>query len=152
MNPNSKFHPKYRSSTGSTSLMNEMEPDFERVVSGLSDTTAASTVAPITTKQLITQTVSGEDAYDVITASPSGSSDGSSNEFVKVEHSDLQQSAELVTEPLSFRMLQMHNDSDDEKRRTDRKYPVDKTLNTLMFSFPFFILPPRDVCTSYSNL
>lgn len=65
--------------------------DYEPVVDGLSSTAAASAVVPITAKQLMTQTVGGEDTYDVITASPSGSSDGSSSEFVKVEHSDVQQ-------------------------------------------------------------
>ncbi|EFO16862.1 hypothetical protein LOAG_11642 [Loa loa] len=83
MDPNSKFHPE--SSTASTSPMKEMELGFEPVVSGL----PAESAVLITAKQLTTQTVGGEDTYDVI-ASPSGSSDGSS-EFVKVEHSDVQQ-------------------------------------------------------------
>ncbi|EJD76670.1 hypothetical protein, variant [Loa loa] len=78
-------------------------------------------------KQLTTQTVGGEDTYDVI-ASPSGSSDGSS-EFVKVEHSDVQQSIGLVGDTLSFRMLQMHNVGADEKKTRDRRYPVENLMD-----------------------
>lgn len=47
------------------------------------------------------QTVGGENVYDVITASPSDSSDGSSNEFVKVEHSDVQQRLSFSTMELA---------------------------------------------------
>ncbi|VBB31770.1 unnamed protein product [Acanthocheilonema viteae] len=127
MNSNSKFHLEDQLSTASTSPMNETELDFEPVVGDLSDITTTSAVVPITTKQLMTQT--GEDVYDVITASPSGSSDGSSNEFVKVEHSDVQQNVELTGNPLSFKMLQMHDDADNEKRGTDRKYPVGNIMD-----------------------
>ncbi|EJW83048.1 hypothetical protein WUBG_06042, partial [Wuchereria bancrofti] len=95
------------------------ELNFESVVSGLPSTTTASAV-PITTKQLTEQTIGGEDTYDVITVSPSSSSDGSGNEFVKVEHSDVQQS---VGDTLPFRMVHMHSDGDD-KRGRDRRYPV----------------------------
>lgn len=63
--------------------------DFESVVSDILSTTATSAVQ-IPAKELAVQTVGGDDTYDVIPASPSGSSDGSSNEFVKVEHSDVQ--------------------------------------------------------------
>ncbi|VDN90686.1 unnamed protein product [Brugia pahangi] len=66
------------------------ELNFESVTSDLPSITTASAV-PITTKQLTAQTVGGEDTYDVITVSPSSSSDGSGNEFVKIEHSDVQQ-------------------------------------------------------------
>ncbi|VDO40016.1 unnamed protein product [Brugia timori] len=92
------------------------ELNFESVISDLPSITTASAV-PITTKQLTAQTVGGEDTYDVITVSPSSSSDGSGNEFVKIEHSDVQQS---VGDTLSFRM---DNDGDDKSKR-DRRYPV----------------------------
>uniref|UniRef100_A0A1I8EQI5 Uncharacterized protein n=1 Tax=Wuchereria bancrofti TaxID=6293 RepID=A0A1I8EQI5_WUCBA len=100
------------------------ELNFESVVSGLPSTTTASAV-PITTKQLTEQTIGGEDTYDVITVSPSSSSDGSGNEFVKVEHSDVQQS---VGDTLPFRMVHMHSDGDD-KRGRDRRYPVGSIMD-----------------------
>lgn len=66
-------------------------------------------MVPVTTKQLMTQIVAGEDVYDVITSSPSGSSDGSSNEFVKVEHSDVQQR-------LLFPTMKLANIALDDKK------------------------------------
>uniref|UniRef100_A0A0R3S294 Uncharacterized protein n=1 Tax=Elaeophora elaphi TaxID=1147741 RepID=A0A0R3S294_9BILA len=95
-----------------------MEVDFEPIASSPIDTTATSAVVPITAKS-----VGGEETYDVITTSPSSSSDGSSSEFVKVEHSDVQQSVGLVCDTLSFKMLQMRDVGDDEKGRTGRRYP-----------------------------
>ncbi|KAM3716521.1 Reticulon-4 [Dirofilaria immitis] len=96
---------------------NERELDSEPAVSSPPGITAASL---ITTKQLMSQKISGDDTYDVITSSPSSSSDGSSNEFVKVEHSDVQRSAGLTDNTLPFGMLQLHNDEND-KRKDDRK-------------------------------
>ncbi|VDK72207.1 unnamed protein product [Litomosoides sigmodontis] len=125
MDANSKFHPEYRSSTASTS-MNETELDFEPVVSGLSD------AAAITTGQLITQTVGGENVYDVITASSSDSSDGSSNEFVKVEHSDAQQSGGSIGDSVSFKISQVHSDGDDKMNGTDGIFPITRQLHRVL--------------------
>ncbi|VDO45683.1 unnamed protein product [Onchocerca flexuosa] len=122
MDPNFKLQPEYRSSTASTSPMNEAELDFEPVVTSLPGTTATSVVLSDTAKQLVTQTVGNEDTFDVITSSLSNSSDGSSNEFVKVEHSDLHRSVGPTDNTFSFRMSQLHSDEDDEKRINDRKY------------------------------
>ncbi|MCP9264436.1 Reticulon-like protein [Dirofilaria immitis] len=130
MEPVSKLYPEYRSSASPTAPMNVganyktflsfsnyyhdfrcigKRVGFEPAVSSPPGITAASL---ITTKQLMSQ--------KLVAMTHMTSSDGSSNEFVKVEHSDVQRSAGLTDNTLPFGMLQLHNDEND-KRKDDRK-------------------------------
>uniref|UniRef100_A0A915PRI0 Uncharacterized protein n=1 Tax=Setaria digitata TaxID=48799 RepID=A0A915PRI0_9BILA len=124
MDSDSKSYQKDQSLTTSLSSTHETELDFEPVViSGLPDT-APSPAVPFTTTP---HTIAVREVYDVTAPSPSSSSDGSSNEFVKVEHSDFHQSDGSVGDTLSFKMeqlLQLHKDDKNNQEREKDQNPV----------------------------